>query len=230
MSAADNFEENTKSDSFYVPSYSIGCFHQIFRKCFNFICSYISYTYCLISVSAILCPLHCVKSVQIRSFFWSVFSSIWTEYGDIRSISPYSFRNAGKCGTEKIPYLDIFHTMLSITFLRNGTYLKPHGDWKLLVLDSAERLYFCMYFEVFCMIINACIWLFLYCVLQTYSSVNRIFKKSICIQYFFCSLSLFRLHIIFWLLRRTELYHNRNISIYTLLWQGMVNYELVYSI
>ena len=33
---------------------------------------------------------HCVKSVQIRSFFWSVFSCIWTEYGDLRSNSPYS--------------------------------------------------------------------------------------------------------------------------------------------
>ena len=35
---------------------------------------------------------HCVKSVQIRSFFWSVFSRIWTEYGP-----------------EKTPYLDTFH-------------------------------------------------------------------------------------------------------------------------
>ena len=34
--------------------------------------------------------IHCVKSVQIRSFFWSVFSHIRTEYGEIRSISPYS--------------------------------------------------------------------------------------------------------------------------------------------
>ena len=34
--------------------------------------------------------LHCLKSVQIRSFFWSVFSGIRTEYGEIRSISPYS--------------------------------------------------------------------------------------------------------------------------------------------
>ena len=35
---------------------------------------------------------HCVKSVQIRSYFWSVFSGIWTEYGDIRIRSPYSVR------------------------------------------------------------------------------------------------------------------------------------------
>ena len=38
-------------------------------------------------------PSHqCVKSVQIRSNFWSVFSCIWTECGEIRSISPYSVR------------------------------------------------------------------------------------------------------------------------------------------
>ena len=32
---------------------------------------------------------HCVKSVQIRSFLWSVFSCIWAEYGNLRCISPY---------------------------------------------------------------------------------------------------------------------------------------------
>ena len=30
--------------------------------------------------------IHCVKIVQIRSYFWSVFSLIRTEYGEIRSI------------------------------------------------------------------------------------------------------------------------------------------------
>ena len=35
---------------------------------------------------------HCVKSVQIRSFFWSVFSCIRTEYGDLRCKYPYSVR------------------------------------------------------------------------------------------------------------------------------------------
>ena len=33
----------------------------------------------------ILFVLHCVKSVQIRSFFWSLFPCIRTEYGDLRS-------------------------------------------------------------------------------------------------------------------------------------------------
>ena len=44
---------------------------------------------------------HCVKSVQIRSFFWSVFSCIRTEYGDLRS----------KYRPEKIPYLDTFRAV-----------------------------------------------------------------------------------------------------------------------
>ena len=35
---------------------------------------------------------HCVKTVQIRSFFWSVFSSTRTEYGYLQSKSPCSVR------------------------------------------------------------------------------------------------------------------------------------------
>ena len=33
---------------------------------------------------------HCVKSIQVRSFFWSIFSRMRTKYGDILRISPYS--------------------------------------------------------------------------------------------------------------------------------------------
>ena len=35
---------------------------------------------------------HCVKSVQIRSYFWSVFSCIRIEYGDLLHKSPYWIR------------------------------------------------------------------------------------------------------------------------------------------
>ena len=38
------------------------------------------------------CPNDCVKSVQIESFFWSLFSRIPTEYKDLQSKSPYSVR------------------------------------------------------------------------------------------------------------------------------------------
>ena len=34
--------------------------------------------------------MYCVKNAQIPSFFWSVFSRIRTEYGEIFRISPYS--------------------------------------------------------------------------------------------------------------------------------------------
>ena len=42
--------------------------------------------------ATILVQMHCPKSVQIRSFFLSVFSRIWIEYGEILRISPYSVR------------------------------------------------------------------------------------------------------------------------------------------
>ena len=47
--------------------------------------------------------LHCVKSVQIRSIFWSVFSRIRTEYGKIRtrkySVFGHFSRSAGQLET-----------------------------------------------------------------------------------------------------------------------------------
>ena len=48
--------------------------------------------------------LNRVRSVQIRTNFWSVFSRIWTEY----VFSP----NMGKYGPEITPYLDTFHAVL----------------------------------------------------------------------------------------------------------------------
>ena len=54
---------------------------------------------------------HCIKSVQIRSFFWSVFSRIRTEYGEILYISSVFSPNAGKYEPEKTPYLDTFHAV-----------------------------------------------------------------------------------------------------------------------
>ena len=53
---------------------------------------------------------YCVKSGQIRSYFWSVFSRIQIEYGETRSISRFS-PNAGKYGPEITPYLDTFRAV-----------------------------------------------------------------------------------------------------------------------
>ena len=51
---------------------------------------------------------HCVKSVQIRIFSWSVFFRIRTEYGDLFRKSPYSIRMRENKEPEKTPYLDTF--------------------------------------------------------------------------------------------------------------------------
>ena len=47
---------------------------------------------------------HCVKSVQIRSIFWSLFSHIY----------PYSVRMRGNRDQLKTLYLDTFHTVEDI--------------------------------------------------------------------------------------------------------------------
>ena len=52
--------------------------------------------------------LHCVKSVQIRSFFWAVFSYIRTKYGDLPCKSPYSFRIQENTHQKKLRIWTIF--------------------------------------------------------------------------------------------------------------------------
>ena len=56
--------------------------------------------------------MYCVKSVQIWSFFWSVFSRIRNEYREIRIISPYSVRMRENTDQKKTPYLDTFHAVM----------------------------------------------------------------------------------------------------------------------
>ena len=51
----------------------------------------------------------CVKSVQMWSYFWSVFSCIRTKYRDLQ-ISVFS-PNAGNYGPEITPYSDTFHVV-----------------------------------------------------------------------------------------------------------------------
>ena len=65
-----------------------------------------------------------MKSVQIRSFFWSVFSRIRTEYRDLRSKSPYLVR-IRETQTRKTSVLDTFHKVrafISLIFHLRGAY------------------------------------------------------------------------------------------------------------
>ena len=60
---------------------------------------------------------HCVKSVQIRSFSWSVFSCIRTENVDLRSKSPYSVRIKKNQDQKKLSIWALFT-------LKNSDYFK----------------------------------------------------------------------------------------------------------
>ena len=52
--------------------------------------------------------MHCVKSVQTRSFFWSVFFRIRTEYGEIPRISPYSVQMREHTDQKKLRIWTLF--------------------------------------------------------------------------------------------------------------------------
>ena len=78
----------------------------------------------------------CVKIVQIRSFFWSVFSSIRNEYRDL---------------PEKTPYLDAFHAIKDTWYShefhnlswRSGSF--PVGNYLNYTTLSGNRLlFFCL--------------------------------------------------------------------------------------
>ena len=51
---------------------------------------------------------NCVKSVQIRSYFWSVFSCIRTEYGNLRSKLVYSVRIQENTNQKKLRIWTLF--------------------------------------------------------------------------------------------------------------------------
>ena len=78
---------------------------------------------------------YCVKSVQIKSFFWSVFSSIWTKYGEIQYLSKFS-PNRGKYGPEKTPSLNTFHT---VYISKSHSHAQPSFTCSKLTLETLEQ-------------------------------------------------------------------------------------------
>ena len=69
----------------------------------------------------------CVKSVQIRIFFWSVFSCIQTEYEDLlRKYGPEQplYLDTSRSELKRISGIVIHHTIMATTmFLRNFAIL-----------------------------------------------------------------------------------------------------------
>ena len=75
-------------------------------------------------------PPHCVKSVQIRGFFWSVFSRI-------RTRNRFVFGHFSRSARQLIFFEDfchsIFFSCILIAFLTSLTYMFPRrreSDWK----------------------------------------------------------------------------------------------------
>ena len=70
--------------------------------------------------------MHCVKRVHIRSYSCPHFSRIsrnWTEYEEIRIISPYSVpmrENVGKMGTRITPNTDSFYAVVRMRKIKQG--------------------------------------------------------------------------------------------------------------
>ena len=62
----------------------------------------------------IVITLHCVKSVQMRSFFWSASSCIRTEYRDLRSKSPFSDRIQENTDQKKLRTLFTQYLVIAI--------------------------------------------------------------------------------------------------------------------
>ena len=65
---------------------------------------------------------HCVKSVQIQSFFWSVFSCFRTEYGDLLPKSPYSVRIQENTDQKKLRIWTLFKQCLPSSYRMSVTY------------------------------------------------------------------------------------------------------------
>ena len=71
---------------------------------------------------------HCVKSVQIRSFFWSVFSRLRAEYGQRRRISPYSVQMQENANQKKLRIWTLFtqcilYVLLNVILLEKFSFL-----------------------------------------------------------------------------------------------------------
>ena len=72
---------------------------------------------------------HCVKSVQIRSYFLSVCSFIWTKYEDLLRKSPHSFRMQENTDQKKFSIWTIFTQWFS--FLPLFLMLMMHSKFNL---------------------------------------------------------------------------------------------------
>ena len=87
---------------------------------------------------------HCVKSVQIRSFFWSLFSCIRTEYGEIRSIIwSIFFRIRENMDQKKLRIWTLFtQCMVSVEIIAQFSEIKFSAHFNLNHQNLASQTLF----------------------------------------------------------------------------------------
>ena len=90
---------------------------------------------------------HCMKSVQIWSFFWSVFSCILTEYVDLLHKSPYSVKIQENTDQKKLRIWTLYGVHLCIQSeykkiwtRKNSAY--GHFSRSVILLDNASSLHY----------------------------------------------------------------------------------------
>ena len=84
--------------------------------------------------------MHWVKSVQIRSYFWSVFFRIRSEYREIRNISVFT-PHSGKYGPEITPYLDTFHAVISKDNGKKANFRQSCFRWWAFSIQLRKKGY-----------------------------------------------------------------------------------------
>ena len=82
--------------------------------------------------------LHCVKSVQIRSFFWSEFSRIWTEYERYG----VSLRIQSKCSKIQTSKNSVFGHFSRSAHTFNSCFSENELTWYSFFL-SKEMIFSC---------------------------------------------------------------------------------------
>ena len=100
--------------------------------------------------------MHCVKSVQIRSYFWSVFSCIWIEYRDF-SFDKFSvLRKEKMCKTKTTEWRNELKTTeneLKMKICSLTLYLNHFSENKLMFRRTLKNFFFLLFY-FFCGIVK----------------------------------------------------------------------------
>ena len=99
--------------------------------------------------------MHFMKSVEIRSNFWSVFSRIQTEYGKILRISPYSVQMRENTDRKLLRIWTLFSQWIKATYIRQffetlqlliNLLVRFFSDFGIFVVTNQDYFYYYFYY------------------------------------------------------------------------------------